>query len=614
MSFTSSPKKLSIKHHLIGLVLIAVIPVVFFAAGLVTFLAQQRSEALEANLLGTTRALSSAIDEQIVSVLSSLKILSEVEDFHPDSIQYLHKRLRKFVSNQKDWGPISFVDPRGEQIFNTSASFGKKLPRLNTDPAFQEMLRSGKTVISGFRKDQESVIMTVPVKKENIILYAIVGTLKVSSFSRLLELQELPPNWYAAILDKDAKILAQTFSEARNHIGKKASSDLSQKIKREDSYTFNDVNKKGNKAFGASSHSKITGWTVVLRIPDDGNLFTYWKSLHLIIVGGSLLLILSIIFALYLGRKISAPILSLAQSAKSLGQGKPIQELNTSLQEAIDVNAALILASLERGENEEKIKQLYDKAQEAVKLRDTFLSVASHELKTPITTLQLQFQMIERVVRKKEVVPRHELEKPFIRMLSQLKRLTLLIDDLLDVTRINAGKMEYHPEKFDLIPFLQDLVLQLEGEAAKVGSVMSFDGPKELIGKWDKHRLEQVIVNLMTNAIKYGNAKPISLAVKSSETEAIIEVRDQGLGIPAEHIGKIFERFERVDASRNISGLGLGLWIVKRILEGLGGTIEVASSVGVGSVFTVRIPLLKTDPSVAQILSANLSQQQNTYQ
>lgn len=613
MSIHTSSKKLSIKHHLIGLVLIAVIPVVFFAGGLVTYLAQQRTAALEDNLLGTTKALSAALDEQIVSVVSSLKILSEVEEFHPDSIQYLHKRLKKFVSNQKDWAYISFVDPQGTQIFNTSTNFGKKLPRLKGDPSFIEMLRTGDIVISGFRENQEVVMITVPVKKDKIILYALVGALKVSSFSRLLDMQELPSKWIAAIMDKDAKILAHS-SNDRKIIGKKANLVLSKKIEREESYTFNDVSKKGKKAFGASTHSRMTGWTIVLRIPDDGNLFTYWKSVSLIIIGGSLLLVLSILIAVYLGRKISAPILGLSQSAKSLGQGKPIQELKTSLKEAIDVNAALILASIERGENEEKIKQLYDKAQEAVKLRDTFLSVASHELKTPITTLQLQFQMIDRMVRKKESIPRQELEKPFIRMMGQLKRLTLLIDDLLDVTRINAGKMEYHPERFDLVPFLQDLVLQLDGEATKIGSTIHFSGPMELIGSWDRHRLEQVIVNLMTNAIKYGNAKPIFLSVRKDHDSAVIEVKDNGLGISEENIGKIFERFERVDATRNISGLGLGLWIVKRILEGLGGTIEVQSTLGVGSVFCVKLPLSDAHPAVTQILQANLPQPQNTYQ
>lgn len=610
MNQKASLKKLSIKHHLIGLVLITVIPVVFFAAGLVTYLAHQRSEALESNLLGTTKALTAAVDEQIVSVISSLKILSEVEDFHPDSIQYLHKRLSEFVKNQKDWSYISFVDPSGVQIFNTSKAFGSKLPRLKSDSSFQQMLKTRELVISGYRKDQDVVTIMVPVKKNGLIIYALVGSLKVSSFSKLLASQDLPDKWIAAIMDKDANILAYS-TKAQNYVGKKAKAEFSEKTHRVDSYTFNDTSAKGKKAFGASSHSKITGWTIVLRIPDDGNLFTYWKSILFIIIGGSLLLCLSILIAIYLGRKISAPILGLAKSAKDLGQGRPLQEINTSLKEAIDVNAALILAAIERGDNEQKIQQLYSKAQEAIKLRDTFLSVASHELKTPITTLQLQFQMIDRMIRKKDLIPRQELEKPFIRMLGQLKRLTLLIDDLLDVTRINSGKMEYRPERFDLVPFVQDIVQQLEGEALKVGSTISISGSEEIVGTWDKHRLEQVIVNLITNAIKYGNSRPISIKVLEHDGSALIEVHDRGLGIPADQITKIFERFERVGDTKHISGLGLGLWIVKKILEGLGGSIEVASQVGVGSVFTVRIPVVKQEEiSAKTLLQLNLTSQE----
>jgi signal transduction histidine kinase len=211
------------------------------------------------------------------------------------------------------------------------------------------------------------------------------------------------------------------------------------------------------------------------------------------------------------------------------------------------------------------------------------------------------------MIRKKEFIPRQELEKPFIRMLNQLKRLTLLIDDLLDVTRINAGKMEYHPERFDLVPFVQDIAQQLEGEANKTGSTISIYTPHELVGNWDRHRLEQVVVNLITNAIKYGNSQPIAINIYKDESSAVIEFKDKGIGISEDNLGKIFERFERAEDTKGISGLGLGLWIVKKILEGLGGTITVSSQLGIGSVFSVKIPLVKQDESsVQKILQINL--------
>ncbi|HXH74736.1 MAG TPA: sensor histidine kinase [Bacteriovoracaceae bacterium] len=587
---TDIDKKLSIHHHLVGLVLIAVIPVVLFACGLVAYLAYQRSEALENNLLGTTRALNSVLDEQIVSVVSSLKILAEVEDFNPDSIQYLHKRLRRFVNNQGDWAYISFVDTQGTQIFNTATSYGnKKLPILKKDSSFRQMLNSGKTVISGYNKDHV-ITVSVPVKKDGMIVYALVGSLKLDSFSNLLSSQKLPDEWTAALMDKDANILAHS-REAKKLVGSKAKDKLSEKVLWEGSHIFNDANQDGKNTLGAIAHSKITGWTIVLNIPDDEHLFTYWMTIASIITGGALLLTLSILLAIHVGRRIARPILALSQSAQALGEGKPMQEIETSLQEVHDVSHALKLAALERGLSEEKINTLYVKAQEAVTLRDTFLSVASHELKTPLTTLKLQFQMLERVIKMKELVPRQDLEKPFSRVQDQLRRLMLLIDDLLDVSRISAGKIEYHPEAFDFVPFLQEVIQQFEGEALTAGSPITLNTKNKLVGFWDRHRLEQVMVNLITNAIKYGNGKPITINVLEGEDQCLIEVMDRGHGISPQNLEKIFERYERVGDTRSVSGLGLGLWIAQRILDGFGATITVTSKLGEGSVFQVKLPL-----------------------
>jgi signal transduction histidine kinase len=593
MKSLPSQPKYSIKHHLVGLVMIAVIPVVFFAAGLIVYLAKERSAALEDNLLSTTRALNVAIDEQIVSVVSSLKILSEVEGFHPDSIQFLHKRLKTFVKNQQGWSFIALTDTQGTQILNTSSNFGMRLPRLNRDNSFKRMLKTGETIISGYREGESIITVSVPVKKNGYTIYALVGAIDLKALTDLLKTQTLPKNWSASILDSNAKILAHSRNPSF-FVGKIASKQLSEKILWKGSSVFKDTNKDGKKFFGATSHSKITDWTIVLKVSDDGHLFTYWKSVSLAVIGGSLFLFISIAFALLMGRKISRPILALSQSAQSLGEGKAISELQTSLSEIQIVNHALKEAALQRNLNEEKI-------QEAVNLRDTFLSVASHELKTPITTLKLQFQFLDRIVGKKEFILKEDLIKPFSRVQDQIRRLTLLIDDLLDVTRINSGKMEYHQETFDIVPFINDVAEQFEGEAAKVGVEIIIDGEDSLIGCWDKDRLEQVLVNLVTNALKYGNSQPIHIRIARSETDVVISVKDRGIGITPENLSRIFERYERVADDRQVSGLGLGLWIVKKIVEGLGGDITVTSQYGEGSIFTLNLPLTTTHSETVRL-------------
>lgn len=544
---------------------------VIFAAGLVVYLADQRATALEKNVMGTTRALATAVDQNISSVVSGLRILSTSEGFEADSIQFLHKRLRLFVKNQPDWDAISFVDTKGVQIFKTSVPFGRSLPRLQNESYFREMMKTGEPVITGYRKGDNVITIAVPVKKNDHIIYALIGSLKLSSFDRFLKSQNLPANWTAAILDHEQNYLGHSRNPVY-FIGRKASASLSETTKGKTDSIFTYTNGVGSESFGAMANSRITNWKIFLRIPDDGHLFTSWKTIFYIILGGSFLLGLSIFFALLLARNISRPLLSLSRSAKALGRGEKIPDIHTSLPEVIIVNEALKLAAASRDESEKKI-------QEAVQIRDTFFSVASHELKSPLTTLKLQFQMLERLKNK-------ELERPIQRMQYQVSRLTSFIDDLLDVTRISAGKLTFEPEIFDLVTLTEETIQGMEG-----GNLIHVKAPSNLHGLWDPKRVEQVIVNLASNAIKYGDGKPVLLTVSKTEGMAVIEVKDHGKGISPQDLGKIFDRYERVGSHSGVSGLGLGLWIVKNILEAMGGDISVKSVLGEGTTFHVVLPL-----------------------
>ena len=581
--------KFSIHQHLIGLVFVAVIPLMLFTSGLVIHLANQRSQILETNILTTTKALASAVDENIVSVATSLRILSQSEGFEADTVQFLHKRLRNFVKKEKDWDHISFVDTRGVQIFNTSQPFGKRLPRLNSDPNFMAMLKTKKMVISGYRPQERVITVSVPVERNGVLLYGLIGSLKLDTFTRHLKAQNLPDNWTAAILDSDMTYI----SHSRNpefFTGRTAAKVFVDKSKAEGAYVFSYENDQGAETFGAIANSKITNWKIILRIPDDGHLFTSWKTIIWIVAGGTLILGLSIMCALWVARKIASSLRSLARSARALGQGTKVPDIRTSLSEVSLVNDALKAASIERSHNEKQIRDLYAKAQEAVKIRDTFMSVASHELKTPITTIKLQFQLLKRMVTRNASLTQEELDKPIGRVDNVVNRLNVLIDDLLDVSRISAGKLTYHPEPVQLGAFVNEIIQNLEEETVKNDCAIYFQENDQVTGEWDKHRLEQVIVNLITNAIKYGSAKPIFISVKSEGQKAVIEVKDQGMGISPENMEKIFDRFERVGNHNGISGLGLGLWIVKKVLEGFEGSITVESEVGKGSTFKVYLP------------------------
>ncbi|QSQ11618.1 GAF domain-containing protein [Myxococcus landrumensis] len=235
--------------------------------------------------------------------------------------------------------------------------------------------------------------------------------------------------------------------------------------------------------------------------------------------------------------------------------------------------------------------RLYHEARQAIRLREEFLSIASHELKTPISALQLQVQSLmaglarapsgltpERLGRALEVVDR------------QVKRQTQLIHELLDVSRISAGRLELSPEPLDLSAMVREVVERFEPELERTGTRLELSLAPESLGLWDKLRIDQVLTNLVSNAVKYGRGNPVHVVVTSLEDAVRVEVRDSGIGIGEEHLSRLFHRFERAVSERNYGGFGLGLWISRQIVEAMGGHITVRSELGVGSTFTVELP------------------------
>lgn len=228
-----------------------------------------------------------------------------------------------------------------------------------------------------------------------------------------------------------------------------------------------------------------------------------------------------------------------------------------------------------------------------IQARDEFLSIASHELKTPLTTLKLQSQIFRRKSLKNDpkIYQREQVDAMAEQTDKQVNRLNRLVDDMLDIARIRSGKLTIEPEKFDLCELMTEITMRMKGQfIANTSQVPALDLPESAVGCWDRLRIEQVITNLFTNAIRYGAGKPVKVRVLDHENSVMFTVEDQGIGIAMEDKDKIFERFERAISASEVSGLGLGLYISKQIVEAHGGTIRVESQLGKGSTFMVELP------------------------
>jgi PAS domain S-box-containing protein len=237
------------------------------------------------------------------------------------------------------------------------------------------------------------------------------------------------------------------------------------------------------------------------------------------------------------------------------------------------------------------------KAEEAIRLRDEFLSLAAHELKTPLTVLQLQLDTLhdrmddsgQRVAKKLQ------------RAAQSSERLSLLVESLLDVSRIATGRFALDVKEFDLVDTVQRVVDGLRPSADRAHCEMSVVSHEPIIGAWDRLRLEQALTNLLANAIKYGAGAPVVVSAGRRGSGVVVEVRDHGPGIPEGEVDRIFRRFERASSIRNYGGLGLGLYFIQAIVEAHGGSVSAVNASDGGARFQIELPLRTVVPEATDL-------------
>lgn len=273
----------------------------------------------------------------------------------------------------------------------------------------------------------------------------------------------------------------------------------------------------------------------------------------------------------------SAPLVAAGRVLGAITVARPVQRMppraDRELIEEVGRRCAVALEN----------SRLYQTARDDIRAREEFLAVASHEIRGPIASIRLAVEALRQGLAPSpkliDVIDREE------------RRLARLVDELLDLGRVQAGQLEFVIEQVDLVAIAREAAARLEPELARSGSTLTIRGDPEVIGHWDRLRLDQVVSNLVSNAIKFGLGKPIELVIRAHEGRAILTITDHGIGIRADMQATIFDPFERAVPARHYGGLGLGLYIVRTIVTGLRGTINVRSVDGEGATFVVELPL-----------------------
>lgn len=249
-----------------------------------------------------------------------------------------------------------------------------------------------------------------------------------------------------------------------------------------------------------------------------------------------------------------------------------------------------------RREQEALLKQLQSaqlELEQAVRMRDDFMSIVAHEVRTPLNGLILETQLRKMHLARDNAAAftMDKMHAMVDRDERQIKSLIRLIEDMLDVSRIRTGKLSIRPTRFDLSALVRGLLQNFAPQIDAAESSVTLEAEQPVVGSWDEFRIEQVISNLLTNALRYGAKSPITVKVYSESGQARVEVRDLGIGIGEENQKRIFQQFERVTAKHAVAGLGLGLFISEQIVAAHGGSITVESRIGEGALFRVCLPL-----------------------
>lgn len=241
----------------------------------------------------------------------------------------------------------------------------------------------------------------------------------------------------------------------------------------------------------------------------------------------------------------------------------------------------------------QRLQATQNELEQAVRMRDDFMSIVAHEVRTPLNGLILETQL-RKMHLARENAAAFSLDKMHAmvdRDERQIKSLIRLIEDMLDISRIRTGKLSIRPSRFDLAQLVRGLVENFAPQVEAAQSSLSLQAEQPLEGNWDEFRIEQVVSNLLTNALRYGAKSPIEVRVYAQDGEARVEVRDHGIGISEDNQKRIFQQFERVSANHVAAGLGLGLFISEQIVTAHGGAISVESRIGEGALFRVSLPL-----------------------
>jgi signal transduction histidine kinase/CheY-like chemotaxis protein len=594
-------RTLPLKWYFVLLIAGTLLPVVLFAVAIVQRLSNQERVASERRLVLAARSLAGVVELEVSSTTRTLQALAASEHLARGEFKSFYAEVKRAAQTQPTWLTTILLTPDGRQLVNTKHPFGKPLPLVNEPISLWRVVETQQSTVGDLASSSLTRNLAFPVRvpviRDGMLRYVLTAVITPKALASIVQRQtSIDGEWTRTIVDGQGVVVARTRSPDR-FVGKRGTPSFLKRIGEASEGVYRDTTLEGVQVYVAFSRTRGSRWTAAVTVPVEVIEEPARRAMWLVIGSGLALLLISSAGALILSRHIARSITSAASAAEALAKGehphiKPsfIKEVNL-LGASLDYSAGLLsLRENERDEHLARAEAARTEAENASRLKDEFLITVSHELRTPLNAI-LGWATLLRAGQ----LDKDKMQRALETIERNAKAQARLVDDLLDTSRIITGKLRLETQLVDLATVVASALdsVRHAAEAKGVDLVLQLPADVEpVLG--DQNRLQQVVWNLLSNAVKFTpQGGRVEVLLRSVDSQVEVVVRDTGMGIRAEFLPHVFDRFRQADGSttREFGGLGLGLAIVRHLVELHGGKVQAESDgEDKGATFTIRLP------------------------
>lgn len=593
-------RRRGIRWHLFQVQLVSIIPIGLFAAALLYFHWQAQEHERQRSQMESVRLLAAAADNALDSSVERLSIFARAWSSRSLNEQAVYAQAKEALAANADWTGILAFDAKGEGVFRSDAPLGASIPAHPRFDIWEPVFVRREPVVSDLVTDpvtgSEVIQVGVPVVRDGRVAYVLIANLDLRWYDRLLTKQGLAEGAVAAVFDRNYKFIARS-TEGEERRGKDPTPGFVDDMKKQSEGVGRYTNLNRTAVYTAWTFSRHA-WPVGFATPSGPSDDAFWSHLLLFGFVWAAAMAVGMVYAASKGRVLAASLESIEKQAGHFAAGERIDELPATpvaevkaAFEALEKASALLQSTMrERDRAFETEREARAFAEAANQAKDEFLAMLGHELRNPLAAI-----VTASAILKNERRTPGQVDFATGVIERQSRHLKRLIDDLLDVARAMTGKILSERKPLDLALAARRVVATMQAADQFVERRVDVEAASVWV-EGDQTRIEQILNNLLANAARYTPpGGHIRVRVTRVQDEALLEVVDDGRGIAADDLKRVFELFFQASPTmdRSAGGLGVGLTLVKRLVRMHGGEVSAQSGgAGKGATFTVRLPAI----------------------